>query len=364
MPRSETSAQDDTKLEAFLRDEAYPDASALRIVERSRPAGGASWDTFILDLEVERAGTKTPERIVLRRAPAAGPMPPYDVTKDSAIFSALAESDVPVPRFLASTEDPSVFERPFLALSFVAGDSNDITQVERWPTWQENREALGFEIVDTLAALHRFDWRGTEIESYFFSGKVGANGGGQSIGERVTDFLDRYLVALLERARELDVGLPMWRELGRWLHDNVPDASSNDLVLVHGDYRFGNFIWDDTRLAAVVDWERASLGHRMQDLGFVCMPLSRRKDPSLMGKALPFDVLAERYEQASGRAVDVAQVQYFAVLWQVMEGINATRAGIERPIPVIASAIVAQPNLVARQTLELIEHFEAGRPNL
>jgi aminoglycoside phosphotransferase (APT) family kinase protein len=249
-------------------------------------------------------------------------------------------------------------------LSFVSGDANDITQVERWPTWIEHREALGFEIVDTLAALHRFDWRGSEIESYFFSDQIGANGTGNAIGERVTSFLDRYLLAMLERAKEREVGLPLWRELGRWLHDNVPDADSEDLVLVHGDYRFGNFIWEDARISAVVDWERASLGHRMQELGFVCMPLSRRKDPSLMGKALPFDALAERYEQSSGIPVDIAKVQYFAILWQVIEGINATRAGIERPIPIIASTIVAQPNLVARQAIALIDDFEAGRPVL
>ena len=352
---------DEPSLTAFLLREAFPDASDLRILEITRPTGGASWDTFILELEIDRTSSSAAERIVIRRAPAAGPMPPYDVTKDSAIFEALEKSEVPVPHFLAATEDPSIFERPFLVLSFVAGESHDITQVERWPTWQTDREALGFEIIDTLAALHRFDWRNSEIAAYFDSGKIGANGSGRTIGQRVSAFLDRYLVALLDLARAQEVGVPLWRELGRWLHENVPDTDSEELVLVHGDYRFGNFIWQGTQISAVVDWERASLGHRMQELGFLCMPLSRRKDPSLMGKALPFDLLAERYERASGQPVDIAQVQYFAILWQVMEGINTARAGIERPIPIIASAIIAQPNLVARQTLALIDDYEAGR---
>ena len=356
--------EDLSRLEAFLVDQAFPDVSSLRITGMTRPTGGASWDTFLVDLEIDHQGARRTDRIVIRRAPAKGPMPPYDVTKDAAIFSALAKSEVPVPRFLGMTEDATIFERPFLVLSFVAGDANDITQVERWPAWQEDRVGLGHEIIDTLAALHRFDWRGTEVEDYFFSDRVGANGTGRTLGERVSQFLERYLSGLLERAQEQDVGLPLWRELGRWLYDNVPDADSEDLVLIHGDYRFGNFIWQDRQIAAIVDWERASLGHRMEELGFICMPLSRRKDPTLMGKALTFDQLAERYERSSGRPVDIAQVQYFCVLWQVMEGINATRSGIERPIPVIASAILAQPNLVARQTIELIEHFEAGRPIL
>ena len=135
-------------------------------------------------------------------------------------------------------------------------------------------------------------------------------------------------------------------------------------MLVHGDYRFGNFLWRDTEIAAVHDWERASLGHRMQELGFICMPLSRLRDPRIMGKALPFDALAERYERESGLAVDIAKVQYFAVLWQMLEAINALRSGLEDPIPVVTTAVAAQPNLVARQMLQLIEDLEAGRPVL
>lgn len=356
MSSTPKTSSDWPSLEAFLLRESFPKATRLKVKQMTRPAGGASWETFVVEIEVDGQA----KRIVIRRAPTKGPMPPYDVRKDAALFADLADSEVPVPNFLGTTEDPTIFERPFLVLSFVDGESNDITQVERWPRWQENQQALGFEIIDTLAALHRFDWRGGAIDDYFSSGRVGANGSGGTIGERVTQFLDRYLTGLLETAKEQNVGIPLWRELGRWLHNNVPDADSEDLVIVHGDYRFGNFIWQENRIAAVVDWERASLGHRMQDIGFLCMPLSRRKDPSVMGKTLPFNELAERYEKTSGLAVDLEKVQYFCVLWQMMEGINATRAGIQRPIPFITTAILAQPNLVARQALELIDHFEAG----
>ena len=343
-------------LERFLATEVYAEASTVGIAEVSRPKGGASWDTFLLDLDIDRRGGRERRRVVVRRAPASGPMPPYEVHKDVAILSALEGSDVPVPRLLGWSLDPAVFERQFIVMEFVEGESHDITQVERWRRWQEDRVTLGCAIIDTLAGLHRFEWRGTPVEAFF--------GAGGTVGARVSALLEEYLEPLFALAHRRGVGLPLWRELGAWLRKNVPDEDDEDLVLVHGDYRFGNFLWRGSEIAAVHDWERASLGHRMQELGFICMPLSRRRDPSLMGKALPFDALAERYERASGLPVDVAKVQYFAVLWQMLEAINALRTGLEEPIPIVATAVVAQPNLVARQTLKLIEDLEAGRPAL
>lgn len=343
-------------LERFLAAEIYAGASGVRIADVARPQGGASWDTFLIDVEIEREGLRERLRVVVRRAPESGPMAPYEVHKDVAILSALEESDVPVPRLLGWSVDPAVFDRQFIVMDFVAGESHDITQVERWPRWQQDRTLLGNEIIDTLASLHRFEWRGTPIEGFF--------GSAGTIGERVCGLLDSYFEPLLALAGERERGLPLWRELASWLRQNVPDSDDDDLVLVHGDYRFGNFLWRDAEIAAVHDWERASLGHRMQELGFICMPLSRLRDPQIMGKALPFDALAERYERASGLAVDIAKVQYFAVLWQMLEAVNALRSGLEDPIPLVATVVVAQPNLVARQMLQLIEDLEAGRPAL
>ena len=100
----------------------------------------------------------------------------------------------------------------------------------------------------------------------------------------------------------------------------------------------------------------------MQDLAFICMPLSRRKEPAIMGKALPFDLLAKRYEASSGRPVDVAMLQYYAVLWQFIEGVNGSRGLLSmRAGGLLGTGTIAMPNLVARQTLKLMGDWEAGR---
>jgi aminoglycoside phosphotransferase (APT) family kinase protein len=303
------------------------------------------------------AGQKQTHRVVVKRAPATGPLAPYLVTKDVSVFTTLAESDVPVPKLLAWTENVSVFVRPFSVTSFVEGESHDITKVERWAVWQKDREALGLEMIDILAALQRFPWQGTSLED-----ALGPRG---SADERVAGLVDRYLDPLLEEARKLGVGVPLWRDMGAWLKHNAPLDAERDLVIVHGDYRFGNFLWQDTSISAVLDWERAMLGPPMQELGFICMPLSRRKEPEIMAKTIPFDALARRYESATGRSVDVSQVQFYAVLWQFIEGVNGARGSLTPAAKgPVGTGLMIQPNLVARQTLRLMENYDAGRPTM
>ena len=180
------------RLSEFLRREAFPGSTDLRITETVRPTGGASWETFLVSVDLRMEGRRQTRRVAVKRAPETGPLAPYLVTKDVAIFSSLVASDVPVPELLAWTEDPSVFVRPFSVTSFIEGESHDITKVERWPVWQSQREALGLEMIDKLAALQRFRWQGTSLEE-----ALGPRG---SADQRVAGLVDRYLEPLLEAA--------------------------------------------------------------------------------------------------------------------------------------------------------------------
>jgi aminoglycoside phosphotransferase (APT) family kinase protein len=182
----------------------------------------------------------------------------------------------------------------------------------------------------------------------------------------VAAIVDRYLIPLLQSSVESGIAHPVWRDMGSWIKQNAPDLHEGDMVVVHGDYRFGNFLWQGTKIAAVIDWERAMLGDPMADLAFICMPLSRRVHPELMGKALPFDTLVNRYESASGRSVDVRRIQFWCVLWQFIEGVNGTRSLLEslRSHHAVASGAVLQPNLVARQTIKIMEAYDDRRLDL
>jgi aminoglycoside phosphotransferase (APT) family kinase protein len=343
-------------LARFLHTSIYPDADSVEVTGLDRSSGGASWETFFVSLAVRAGGAARREQVVIKRAPDFGPMAPYEIRKDVVIFEALEGSDVPAPHLLAHTEDRSVFERPFTVTSLIEGESDDITKVERWPTWQEHREELGWAIVDVAAALNRFHWQHTDVASV-----MGAPG---SAAARVAWMVDRYLEPLLERSALGDIPQAFCRDVGLWLKENVHEIPEDELSIVHGDFRFGNFLWQGTKLVGVVDWERAMLGDPMSNLGFFCMPLSRRVRPELMGKALTFEQMADRYERHNAMVLDRARLHYYMIFWQFFEGVNGTRSITEIALGAsnarVASSGLLSPNLIARQTLELINEFDRG----
>jgi aminoglycoside phosphotransferase (APT) family kinase protein len=343
------------RLSSFLQESIFPDSASLAIEHMAQASGGASWETYLVDLRLRTGGDERAQRIVLKRAPKTGPMAPYEIGKDIAIFSALASSEIPVPRLLSWSEDESVFERPFTVTEFIEGASHDVSKVERWSLWQSSREDLGNAIIDVAAALTRFRWQDSELVDV-----LGPRG---SSAARLSWMIDRYLARLLLRSEEEQIPQVVCREIAAWLREHVHDLPEESLVLVHGDFRFGNFIFQDLQIAAVLDWERAMLGDPMSNLGFFCMPMMRIRQPDLMGKALTFGQVIKRYRDRSELEVSIERVQFYAIFWQFLELVNSTRNATEIVITRhggIGSRSLLTPNLLTRQTLNLIDNYDRG----
>ena len=68
--------------------------------------------------------------------------------------------------------------------------------------------------------------------------------------------IDRYMDPLLARSDMAGVPQTFCRDVSLWLRENVYEIPEDELTVVHGDFRFGNFIFRDTELVGVVDWER------------------------------------------------------------------------------------------------------------
>src|SRR4051812_3340806 len=96
-----TGTRSDTAtLTAFLHEQVFPEADEVIINDMARPAGGASWETWMIDVSVRRGSEEEFRRLVMKRAPDTGPLAPYLVSKDVVIFETLAASDVPVPHLV------------------------------------------------------------------------------------------------------------------------------------------------------------------------------------------------------------------------------------------------------------------------
>jgi aminoglycoside phosphotransferase (APT) family kinase protein len=267
----------------------------------TRIGAGHSNATFLL----ERAG----ERIVLRRPPRP-PLPPsaHDMLREARVLRAL-EGRARVPRVLAVCHDEDVLGVPFYVMEELVGHvvTDDLPAALATP---KARRSAGHDLVDALVELHA-----VSIED------AGLEGFGRPDG-----YLERQVrrfAALWEHSATREQ--PLVAELAAWLGAALP--SSGGACVVHGDYRLGNVMLDQARprVLALLDWELATLGDPLADLGYLVATYSEAGSPTTVLDLSPVTrsegfpsraELVERYAERSGRAVDALAWYETLALWK------------------------------------------------
>ena len=298
-------------LEAFLDEHGIGDGP----IEAEPVGEGHSNVTFV----VRRGDAE----VVLRRPPR-GPLPPsaHDVLREARVIGAL-QGKARVPGVLAVGDDEQIIGAPFFVMDKVEGHvvTSEIPAELDTP---DDRRRMGEQLVDALVEMHGVDWEAAGLEGF---GKP-------------TGYLERQLRrfgGLWEhnKTREMEAV----ERVGGWLRDNLPD--SGPATIVHGDFRLGNVMFAPSHpaeLIAIFDWEMATIGDPLADLGYLCTLWTDRDDPDLgmfelsaVTRQEGFPRRAElvaRYEERSGRSMtDIRWYQTLA-LWKsvvFMEG-NYKRA--------------------------------------
>jgi len=95
-----------------------------------------------------------------------------------------------------------------------------------------------------------------------------------------------------------------------WLKANP--VVTDRVVIVHGDYRSGNYLYDDNGIIAMLDWELAHLGDPMEDLGWASMMFWGRDE--LAGGLMEREAFYSTYEQKTGHRVDRKRLFFYQVL--------------------------------------------------
>ena len=99
----------------------------------------------------------------------------------------------------------------------------------------------------------------------------------------------------------------------RWLKRNPPPPSQK-IAVVHGDYRTGNFLYDETgAIRAILDWEMSHLGDPLEDLGWAIDPLWSGGNPARPGGMLPRSEAIAVWEKASGLKADPAALFWWEI---------------------------------------------------
>jgi aminoglycoside phosphotransferase (APT) family kinase protein len=260
---------------------------------------GYSWLTYGFDAEWSDAQGAQRRELILRLGPPNGLFAPYSALPQFVALQALQSSGMPLPQVYWHGDDPAALGAPWFICEKVAGRAPLI--------WGEDfdaatRTALGEQLVDALAALHRYEWRGTPLQQL-----AGATDPAQAARAQV-DYWEGELRRWANRP------IPMAEWVLAWLRANAPAAPR--VSVVHGDYRIGNFLAEfdgGPRITAILDWELVHLGDPMEDLGYMCQRTFRPGTP-LICTLIERETLYRRYAEQSGIAVDPRAVHFHEVL--------------------------------------------------
>lgn len=268
-------------------------------VEMRFITGGASNELF----EIRRGDA----RMALRRPPRKVPKGRNQtMLREYRVLEALKETDVPHSRVLAVCDDPDPFGACFYLMEFVDGWS--CMNLDGWPAPfdddLEARKGLAWELVDAIAKLGRVDWKARGLEGF---------GKPDGFHERQVDRWYAHLKGFQFRE------IPGLDEAGTWLREHKPSAYTPGII--HGDYQFANVMFRHgapARMAAIVDWEMATVGDPLLDLAWVVMgwpdPDEDRSGTTYVDyRGMPSRAeLLERYAATSGLPVD--EMDYYVIL--------------------------------------------------
>jgi len=255
-----------------------PDAEALAAYLNGRLAGfhglpeirqytgGYSNLTYLL--------TWTGGQCILRRPPAGADIRGgHDMSREYRVLRALKPLFPQVPEALLHCDDPSVIGAPFFLMERVEGRILRGGGKAPPPPGPEAMRALSQQSVRMLARLHDIDPAGTPLEG------LGRPDG--YLQRQTEGWIARYRRAATDEVDGIE-------ETIAWMQDNMPAGSGASLI--HNDFKYDNLVIDPadpTRIRAVLDWEMATLGDPLLDLGTTLAYWSEPGDPSAL---MPFNL--------------------------------------------------------------------------
>jgi aminoglycoside phosphotransferase (APT) family kinase protein len=274
----------------------YPGATG--VTGAAKLSGGASQETWSFDI-VHPDGVFG---AILRRAPqgyGAAPSRAAGLNAEAVLMRLAHDAGVPSPRVLHVLRPQDGLGTGFV-MARVEGETIP-RKILRDAQFTEARPKLARQLGEILARIHGLDLR--------------------QLPELRRMTAAREIAELERDYRGFDWPRPVFELALRWLRDRDP-GPSEEVTLVHGDFRHGNLIIGPDGVRAVLDWELAHTGDPMEDLGWVCVNSWR-----FGGIDKPVGGFGSREElfagyEAAGRRVDSERVKFWEVMgtlrWGVM----------------------------------------------
>lgn len=277
----------------------WPERGDIRVEGHHRLPLGSSRETYRFDLSyIDEEGQSVRDRLILRRDPVVSNVD-SDRRHEFEAYRAIYGHGVPVPRMILLEEDPTIFGGAISLGEDLRGYHNSEYQFQD-PAWADRLPHVASQMWGYMGILGA-----VPIDSLNLGFMTPATTEGTA-GQQLAHWLDT-----LDRN---PVGAePITRAAIRRLEKAQPVAQK--LAMVHGDFRAGNFLYDDSgNLIALLDWEMAHIGDPLEDLAW---SLSRAfcfgRNDLRCGLALREDAI-RTWEAASGLVADPAALAWWELL--------------------------------------------------
>ncbi len=295
-------------LESFLA--AASGAEAVTLEDASALTGGAIQENWLLDLRVHGGARAGQQQVVLRTDAASGVAVSRSRAEEFALLKVAREAGVTAPEPLWLCEDPEVLGKTFYVMARAEGTAAPHRLMKEADLGGQ-REGLAERLGVELAKIHSIRPPQADLG---FLGTAPAQPA-QAAVVRYRAYLDRLEV----RSLALEWGL-------RWCERHAPPG--RDPVLVHQDFRTGNYMVDRQGLTAILDWEFCDWGDPMSDLGWFCAKCWRYAHPELEAGGIGSrEAFYRGYEKGSGEAVDHGTVAYWEVMAHLRWAVIALQQG-------------------------------------
>lgn len=271
----------------------------LRLDGWRRFPAGFSWIT--LGFRATPAESGEALDLILRIGDPRGLLAPYRAEPEYRALETLqGVASLPVPLVYGFCDDTSVIGAPFLITGRVEGDTPMPWKGAAQSRGEEINASLARDFIDGLAALHCVDWNNTALKGLW--GKVDPS----SVAREQTIHWWRH-AGFSDDASDVP---PQMHHALRWLLRHAPAATR--VVIVHGDYRVGNFLQDEGRITAVLDWELVHAGDPHEDLAWAALRVFSG-GTGRVGGIVDREEFIERYARQAGFIPDPVSWRYYEV---------------------------------------------------
>lgn len=282
---------------------AVPGWSEVAVSRLDRLPLGASRETYRVDAQVRR-DRRAPEtlHLIVRRDPAAS-LVGTDALTEYESYRAIYGRGIPVPRMIHLETDASKLGGAVMVSEDLRGYHNSEYQLQE-PVWAGRLPGIAEQMWGMMGTLAAVDVAGLDVD-HFMPATTREGAAKQQ--------LDLWVAKFRANAARPD---PIFEAAVRELERGLPVAQK--LAMVHGDFRAGNFLYDDDgTIHALLDWEMAHLGDPLEDLAWsINRGFCFGKDDRRSGIATREQAIAI-WERASGLTADPARLRWYELFSDV-----------------------------------------------